>query len=179
MPTKRGRPPGSRIHGYVPSRHPLYVTWAAMKQRCHNPEARGYQWYGKKGIVVCQRWAHSFADFVRDMGPRPDATTLDRIDSDGNYEPDNCRWGTRAQQQATQRIRRGSEHGRAKLDEVHLRRVRWLASQGVSYRAIAREFGLDHKTVSQAVRLETWRYPVPLVRKVEPAVECMCKADLR
>jgi hypothetical protein len=68
-----------------------------MKQRCLNPNQIGFANYGGRGVRVCGRWL-DFANFLADMGERPEGGTLDRIDGDGNYEPDNCRWATQKEQ---------------------------------------------------------------------------------
>lgn len=81
---------------------PTYISWIAMKQRCLNPNAEKYKTYGAKGITICQRWIESFADFYKDMGPRPEGRTIDRKNTNGNYEPDNCKWST-AKEQAENR----------------------------------------------------------------------------
>jgi hypothetical protein len=77
------------------SGHPLYKTWIRMIDRCTNPKAHNYRWYGAKGVTVCDRWLNSFALFISDVGERPVGTTLDRFpDKNGGYEPNNFRWAT-------------------------------------------------------------------------------------
>lgn len=73
-----------------------------MLQRCTNPNDPAYRHYGGRGITVCERW-QSFENFLADMGERPEGLTLDRTDNEGNYEPGNCKWATRAQQSANRR----------------------------------------------------------------------------
>src|SRR5258708_4738298 len=82
--------------------HPLYDVWQGMKQRCFNPNHPGYRHWGGRGITVCERWL-SFANFTADMGERPEGTSLDRKNNDGDYEPGNCRWATDKVQQTNRR----------------------------------------------------------------------------
>lgn len=82
----------------------LYDCWVDMKQRCYNPKNRGYKNYGYRGIKVCDRWLESYQNFYDDMAPKPsDKHSLDRINNDGDYSPDNCRWATQKEQVANSR----------------------------------------------------------------------------
>jgi hypothetical protein len=74
-----------------------------MKQRCYNQKTKQYKNYGARGIAVCDRWLESFDNFFADMGDKPDGMTLDRVNNDGCYEPSNCRWATKEEQQKNKR----------------------------------------------------------------------------
>jgi hypothetical protein len=88
----------SKTHGL--SHGAEYQVWECMIRRCHNERTNGYdRYYGGRGIQVCKRWRNSFEAFYADMGPRPSPQhSVDRINNNGNYEPDNCRWATAAEQ---------------------------------------------------------------------------------
>lgn len=113
-------------HGY--RNHPLYPTWASMVSRCHNIQSNDYHLYGSRGISVCERWRNDPHAFFEDMGPRPEGCSLDRINNDGNYSPENCRWATSKQQMDNRR-------NTAKL------------SDGKAIRELAEELGLKRQTV--------------------------------
>lgn len=84
------------VHGKCGT--PEHRTWSGMIGRCR-PEAERSAHYCARGIKVCERWLNSFEDFLSDMGPRPSSKhSIDRINNDGDYEPENCRWATTVQQ---------------------------------------------------------------------------------
>lgn len=126
------------------SETPAYRSWGNMLQRCTNPNNPAYPDYGGRGISVCVRW-ESFDAFLTDMGDRPLGMTLERIDNDGDYHPGNCRWATRAEQNANRRGARLLSHGGETL-----RISEWARRLGVRETRIRERLNKGW-TVSQAV----------------------------
>lgn len=108
---------------------PEHGIWRGMKKRCYSPSEKGYRNYGGRGIKVCDRWRSSFKAFYEDMGPRPSKDhSIDRIDGNGDYEPGNCRWSTRKEQNRNRRDNRiGTFQGKTMClkdwaDQYHMRK---------------------------------------------------------
>jgi hypothetical protein len=112
---------------------PEWKSWVSMRQRCHYPASIGYKNYGARGIRVCDRWMNSFENFYADMGDRPGGTSLERIDNDGDYCPENCTWATAPEQGANQRTNRFLEY-----DGKRLTVMQWSRLTGLSKHVISR-----------------------------------------
>jgi len=122
-------------HGMTGER--VYDTWRSMKHRCENERSKDYPRYGGRGISVCDEWSKSFESFYEYMGDRPEGTTIDRIDTNGNYEPNNVRWATNIQQGNNRRTNNYVEvNGTTKTV------TEW-----------AREYGLEPKTLAYRIRI--------------------------
>lgn len=122
-------------HGMVNT--PTWLSWRGMRVRCGRESDPHYKLYGGRGIAVCPEWG-SFETFYRDMGARPPGKSLDRIDTNGNYEPGNCRWATPAEQ--------GQNRRNNKLCWEAVREIR---SSNDTYTQLSIRFGVSRKLIQQ------------------------------
>ena len=139
-------------HGLSGSR--TYRSWNQMRQRCTNPKHHAWHRYGGKGVRVCPEW-NSFAGFLKDMGERPEGTSLGRIGDVGNYEPGNCQWQTDKEQ-----AKRGEHQNKAKLTEEQVLCIRALHTpfrQGkVHAHNIAADLAMDPSTIYRVLQRKIW-----------------------
>lgn len=124
-----------------------YHSWNSMKNRCNNPKLKEYKNYGGRGITYDTRW-EDFREFFKDMGKRPEGTTLDRIDVDKDYCKENCRWATKEEQQRNQRTHHRENVG-ITFDEKH-KTCKWQV--GISYKN--KRYASRFKTFEEA---KEWR----------------------
>jgi hypothetical protein len=141
---KRGEFVAAHGHSANGKRSGTYVSWQGMQARCFNGNTPGYANYGGRGITVCDRW-RNFPEFLADMGERPAGTAIERIDNDGNYEPGNCRWAPREEQQQNTR--------RTRLDRTLVDMIR---ASPKSIATLASELDVSRTTVRNARNGVSW-----------------------
>lgn len=120
--------------------HPLYRTWIGIKERCFNSTNPAYKDYGGRGITVSKEWLEDFLNFVEDMGPRPALHSVERIDNDGNYCKENCKWATAAEQVCNQRTAVTKLTDQDLVDIYH-------ANRDLPSKILADAYGVSSKTI--------------------------------
>ena len=133
-------------HGKINTR--LYRIWRCMKNRCYNKSDEHYKWYGARGIAVCDEWKDdfmSFYDWSMNNG-YDDNLTIDRIDVNGNYEPNNCRWANAKQQQRNRR-----NNKRITYKGVTKSLIEWCETLGLKYDTIINRINKLHWTIERAL----------------------------
>lgn len=142
-----------RTHGHSRARKgnptPTYKAWQGMWERCTKPQHKSYPRYGGRGITIAPEWS-SFERFLSDMGERPPGLSLDRIDNDGPYSKDNCRWATRLEQ-----VRSRSS---TKLTPESAAFIRLLLARGFTGRDVALLFRISPQLVSDIRHGRRWAH---------------------
>ena len=114
-----------------------YRSWNSMKQRCTNPNAHAYELYGGRGITICKQW-QSFEQFFSDMGECPEGLTIDRINNNKGYSPNNCRWATYKEQQNNRRDNRLFTY-----KDKTMTATQWAETVGLTCRQLIRRIDRD------------------------------------
>ncbi len=150
---------GQITHGHTLRRKasPEYYSWASMLTRCTNPAVIAYQTYGARGVTVCDRW-RMFSNFLEDMGKRPPDTSLDRIDNNGGYSKENCRWASRKQQSENRRS--------TKFFEVN--------GQRMTLSDLSSQFGIAYNTLH--ARIVRFKWPIEIALTKKPRISRYTKS---
>ena len=144
---------------------PEYRCWQSIKQRCLNPRSQQFHNYGERGITICSRWLVSFENFYTDMGRRPPGTSIERIDNDGDYSPDNCRWATAAEQRVNQRNCNYIEYDGQKYVLTHLARLKNLDEQTLRYRLFVAKWPLEMALNTPATKRNGLKQYRPILKE--------------
>lgn len=140
-------------HGQSSTR--LFHIWQCMKSRCNNPHHKNYNYYGGKGIKVCQEWEHDFSRFAEwaNNNGYADGLTIDRIDSSKGYEPSNCKWSTRKEQQSHLS---SSIHTYEINGEIHTL-AQWCRIYNVPYEKTRRRILNGHHDILSALTVPSFK----------------------
>lgn len=139
-------------HGHASNRTTTrtYQTWINIKKRCYAKYDKSYHRYGGRGITVCDRWLESFENFLEDMGEAPIERSIDRIDNNGNYCPENCKWSTRSEQS------RNSKCAKMNIQSIKSLKNDLSKNNRLSYRKLAKKYGITVGMIWQIAHGNYW-----------------------
>lgn len=124
-----------------------YRTWVKMRSRCNDPNDKAYHRYGGRGIKVCDRWS-KFVNFISDMGERPDGHSIERINNDQGYSPENCKWATHIEQSRNKRT--------SVYSEMQARVVLGMLEKGFRGIHVSKLTGIDEGTIANIKNGYSW-----------------------
>lgn len=124
-----------------------YSTWAGMRSRCNDPKDKAYHRYGGRGIKVCERW-NDFINFLSDMGEKPEGHSIERINNDLGYSPENCKWATHIEQSRNKRT--------SAYSEIQARIVLGMLSKGFRGIHVSKLTGIDEGTIANIKNGYSW-----------------------
>lgn len=132
---------------------PEYHVWIHMHSRCYNKNCKDFHRYGGRGIIVCEEWIKSFSTFLKDMGKKPfPKAQIDRIDNDGNYEPENCRW-------VTNTINSWNKPT-TKLCLAKAIKIRELYASGLfTHKELGLIYNVKETAIQYVIKYKSWRIP--------------------
>lgn len=147
----RAKLPRSRMGGYEGGKQTKeYKAWCGIKCRTSNPNSTAFKNWGGRGITMCERWVHSFPNFLSDMGFAPSPHhSIDRINNDGNYEPGNCRWATRNEQARNRRDTR--------LNDDRVLAIKAMRTLGMGPKRIGAVLGVSFGTIGNVLYNDGWK----------------------
>lgn len=126
----------------------IYRIWVGILKRCLNKDDKACSFYGARGITVCERWL-MFENFLEDMGDKPVGKSLERVDNDGSYSKDNCRWATpKERANNTRRNRRITAFGRT------LTMAQWAEETGIHYRCLYKRIRLGWESEKALTKVQ-------------------------
>jgi len=128
---------------------PEYNVWAHMISRCYRANTKSYKNYGGRGIKICESWLDSFRNFYADMGSRPSSKhEIDRIDNNGDYEPQNCRWVTRTE---------NARNKRNTTDIESIKEMRAKHKKGISVYRLSKEYAMSYTNAKDIINNRSWK----------------------
>lgn len=138
---------GKKTHGLTGS--PEYKVWKGMRKRCLGKDVKSNQWYKDRGITICERWL-KFENFLKDMGPRPEHYSIERIDNSKGYFPENCQWIPMGHQKMNTRSSR--------LSPEIVQNFKKRFSEGISPKTMAAEFGMSAGYIGRCISGQKWKH---------------------